>query len=140
MRPLHWNSSCSVFLPEIDAEHRTLFRLANELHVAASAHASEARVREALQAFLTDLEDHLSHEERLMRSTGYETYTWHKGQHDNARRRVRKAVKEFEAGDCGALVGLVEYLALWFRDHTGLTDRMMGAYLRNHERRAAVAS
>jgi hemerythrin-like metal-binding protein len=139
MRPLRWTSSRSVFLPQIDAEHRSLYRLANELQSSLLAHAPEERVREAIRAFLADLEEHFAHEERLMRSTGYEIYDWHKRRHDGARRRIGNAVKEFENGDREALVELIEYLDGWFRDHTALADRMMSTYLRNYERRAAVS-
>jgi hypothetical protein len=31
-------------------------------------------------------------------------------------------------------VELVEYLTSWLPEHAGLADRMMGAFLRNHQR------
>jgi hemerythrin len=140
MRPLQWNDSYSIFLPEIDAEHRNLFRLANDLHAALLSNAPEARLQEALQAFVADIEDHFSHEERLMRSTGYGSYLWHKRQHDGVRQRTKQALEQFAAGDREALSALLEHFAGWLRDHTGLTDRMLGAYLRNYERRPIVAA
>jgi len=51
---------------------------------------------------------------------------------------VRKRMKEFvpliEAGDLEAGKSLTEFLGHWLKDHTGLTDRMMGAFLRNQQR------
>jgi len=138
MRPLHWDSTHSIFLPEIDAEHRTLFRLANELLTAVLSRASDARIEEALQALATHVEEHFSHEERLMRSSDYETYPWHKRQHDGIRYRIKRTRKRFAAGDRDAILALVEHVIGWLRDHTSITDRMMGAYLRNYERRQAV--
>jgi hemerythrin-like metal-binding protein len=140
MPPLRWSVASSVFLPEIDAEHRSLFRLANAAHAAFLKGVPDARVHEALQAFTAELDEHLSHEERLMRSTGYEIYRWHKAQHDNLRRRVKKAIAKFAAGDREAVPTLLEQLNSWFRDHTGITDRMLGAFLRNRERSQSAAS
>lgn len=140
MRPLHWDSSYSIFLPEIDAEHRSLFRLANELQNALLTCAPQARLEESMQAFVAHVEEHFSHEERMMKFTRYETFLWHRRQHDGIRHRMRRARKSLAQGDREALLALVEHIGRWLRDHTSITDRMMGAYLRNYERQHAVVS
>ena len=49
--------------------------------------------------------------------------------------------RRVEAGESDALEMLMEFLAGWLKDHTSVTDRMMGAYVRNYERlHHAVAS
>ena len=35
---------------------------------------------------------------------------------------------------------MLEFLSRWFKDHVGLTDRMMGAHLRNYDRLHAAAA
>ena len=40
-----WSNAHSVYLPEIDAEHRTLYRLGDELHKAVLAGADAARLQ-----------------------------------------------------------------------------------------------
>ena len=61
-----------------------------------------------------------------------------KGQHDGARRQVKRFVKRIEEGDRKAGAELLEYLAGWLQNHIPVTDRMMAAYLRNFERRRAA--
>ena len=39
MSPFKWSSAHSTYLPEIDAEHRALYRLGDELHKALLAGA-----------------------------------------------------------------------------------------------------
>jgi len=34
----------------------------------------------------------------------------------------------------------LDYLSSWLNGHTGLTDRMMAAYLRNYDRHKAAAA
>ena len=141
MRPLRWTSSRSVFLPQIDAEHRSLVTVSQTSCRAPSAlaHAPEERVREAIRHF-ADLEEHFAHEERLMRSTGYEnlrlaqTAARRRSPQNRERREgVRKRRSQSPRRiDQVSLDG-------WFRDHTALADRMMSTYLRNYERRAAVS-
>jgi hemerythrin len=141
MLSFKWSKAHAVYLPEIDAEHRNIFRMAEELQKAATAGADSERVLTLLRGVLTATEAHFNREERLMRSLQYPLYTWHKQQHDTVRKRSRQVLKKFEAGEVGALEMLMGFLAGWLRDHTSVADRMMGAYLRNYERlHHAVAS
>lgn len=134
MSLFNWTKNYAVYLPEIDAEHRAIFLAGAELERAAAAHVPKARLRQMIQALVDHAEDHFSHEERLMREVRYEAFEWHKKQHDGVRRRLKEFGKRMEANDREAPGEMVEYLGHWLRDHTMLTDRMMGARLRNYHR------
>jgi hemerythrin len=123
MRAFQWSQENAVFQPEFDAEHRELFRLSGELQRAVESGADAPDIAEALRLLGVEVEAHFAHEERLMRSAGYSGYAWHKRQHDAARDRLQALAAE--PGE------LLRYLSGWFRDHTGVADRMMGASLRN---------
>jgi hemerythrin len=69
-----------------------------------------------------------------MRAARYGSLRWHKQSHDAAHRRVGQFVQRIEQGDAEAGPELVEYFTSWLHDHTRLADRMMGAFLRNHQR------
>jgi hemerythrin-like metal-binding protein len=77
---------------------------------------------------------HFAHEERLMRASRYSGYAWHLQSHDAARKRVRLAAERIGAGDASGVSELVDFCRGWLRDHTGLHDRMMSAYLRGYQR------
>ena len=130
----HWTRQNTVFVPEIDAEHRAIFTMGAELERAAAAHAPKTRLREMVRALAGHAEDHFCHEERLMREVRYQAFEWHKKQHDGVRRKLKEYTKRVEAGDREAPSELLHYLSHWLHDHTTLTDRMMGARLRNFER------
>ncbi len=132
MRRFHWTPGNTVFQPEFDAEHRELFRLGDELQRAVQARAEPRAIDEAIRRLAAEVESHFAHEERLMRSSGYSAYEWHKRQHDSARQRIQSL-----AGEPGELL---RYLAGWFRDHTGVADRMMTASLRNASRVREMAA
>ncbi len=129
-----WSNAYSVYLPEIDAEHREIYRLGNELHKALLAGAARAQLKPVLANLLEAEEQHFRHEERLMRAMHYDALAWHKRQHDAARKKSRELVKRIEAGDTAAAGELLQYLSDWLRDHISVPDRMMGAYLRNYLR------
>jgi hemerythrin-like metal-binding protein len=84
-------------------------------------------VRDHLRALSAHAEDHFSHEEWLLQSTSYPSYGWHRQQHDTVRRRLKLLVPLIEKGDQEATDLFLEFLSGWLQDHTGATDKMMGA-------------
>ncbi|MBZ5727146.1 MAG: hemerythrin family protein [Acidobacteriia bacterium] len=140
MRLFKWSKAEATFLDEIDAEHREIFRAAGELHEAILAGVAAPQVQEILKRLIAEFERHFRHEERLMRSVHYPIYDWHKRQHDTVRKRLRQFLPRIESGETGAAHLLLEFFAWWLKEHTRLTDCMMAAYVRNHERAMAVAS
>ena len=140
MRLFKWSKLHATYLSEIDAEHRTMFRLGDEFNEAVEAGVGAEHLLSMLQALTACAEDHFSHEERLMRAAHYDAYAWHKQQHDGVRRRLRQFAQGIEGGDTEAPLLVVEYLSDWIKGHTGLSDRMMAASLRNHDRLQALAS
>ena len=139
MRNFRWSEDNEVFLPQVDAEHRDLFRIADEMQQAIAAQAA-AEVKGRLDALAAHAEDHFSHEEWLMQSVKYPAYGWHKQQHNTARRRLGLLAPLIENGEPEAAELLLDFLEGWLRDHTGLTDRMMAAYVRNWERANATSA
>src|ERR1022692_2374685 len=127
-----WSSAHSVYLPEIDAEHRALYVLGNELHKAMLAGADPAQLKPIVMNLLESAEQHFRHEERLMRAIHYDAFAWHKHQHDATRKKAKALAKRIEGGDSAAAGELLKFLSDWMRDHLSVSDRMMGARLRNY--------
>ena len=141
MSSFKWSSAHSVYLPEIDAEHRGLFLLGEELQRAIAAGADVAGLRPVLVNLLESADVHFKHEERIMNASRYSAYAWHKKQHDAVRWRMRRFLRRIDAGDQSAAQELTEFLDSWLQTHTSVSDRMMGAYIRNFLRlNTAVAS
>ncbi len=93
-----------------------------------------SQLHEFLHRLIDCVEEHFAHEEKLMRGARYLSFDWHRQQHDTARKRIKQFVPLIEQGDRAAGQELVEFLTHWLDDHTMVTDRMMGAYLRNQGR------
>ena len=140
MQHFKWTKAHPVYLPQVDAEHRNLFQMAEELHQAVRTGLEAARVLELVRPFVTAIEEHFAHEERVMKTAACPDFAWHKQQHDNARKRAVNFLKDIEAGNSEAPMAFLEYVAKWFKDHMALTDRMMGAHVRNYERLHAKAA
>ena len=140
MKPFRWTKSNTVFIPELDGEHKTVFRIAGELQQALEAGAGTAELEPRLTELMEHCEAHFEREERLMRESVCPSYEWHKGQHNTARKSFRTFLPEIRQGNREALGMLLEFLAGWLRNHMALTDRIMAAHVRNYRRIAARAA
>jgi hemerythrin len=140
MRHFRWSEENEVFLTQIDAEHRDLFRIADELQQAVAGRTAPADVKRHLDVLLAHAEEHFSHEEWLMQSVQYAAYAWHKQQHNSARRRLKLFAPLIESGESEAAELLLDFLEGWLQDHTSVTDRMMAAHVRNYERANATSA
>ena len=134
MRSLKWSTSNAVFVTEIDDEHKEIFGAVSSVQEVFTSGGPVSEIPKLTQRLTSCLVDHFAHEERLMRAARYASLRWHKTSHDNARKRVGQFVLRIEQEDTKAVLDLVEYLTSWLHDHTRLADRMLGAFLRNHQR------
>lgn len=134
MRTFQWTPANDVFAPSIDDGHHTICQITGELQLALRGRTPLFKVQEILHRLISGMEDHFAYEEKLMHKTRYFSLTWHKGQHDAVRKRMRILAPLIEIGDVEAGKELVAILTRWLEDHTNVADRMLGAHLRNHER------
>lgn len=134
MASFRWNHSNEVFVPEIDREHQALYRMAEEARLAMKSASDSAQVTAGIRALLSETEDHFSHEERLMADSRFWGSDWHKRQHQTARKHLRNAIRAQEKGDQAKAERELKSLVSWLNDHTSIADRILGSYLRNHER------
>ena len=113
-----WSGAHSIYLPEIDAEHRAIYLLGDELHKALLAGADPAHLKPILANLLETAEEHFRHEERLMRAMHYTSFEWHKRQHNAARKRAKALAGRIESGDTAAAGELLRVpLGLAARSH-----------------------
>ena len=126
-------------MPEIDAEHREMFRLAGAFRDALLSCETSVRLNLLCRRLTAEINGHLSHEERLLRDAEYPAYGWHEHQHRTARSRLAALDREVQAGKSQPAFEALESLAAWMRDHTSVADRMAGSYLRNYWRTRACA-
>jgi hemerythrin-like metal-binding protein len=134
MRTYNRKDVSPVYFAAFDAEHLEVFNDVEELRLAVAGGAPAERVQAAIQQLAEHVGAHFAHEERMMRASRYSGYAWHLQSHDAARKRVRRAAGRVEQGDASGVSELVEFCKGWLRDHTGLHDRMMSAYLRSYQR------
>jgi hemerythrin len=130
MLAVKWTREANgVAVPEIDEEHQELFRLLEEIE---QTLAREPNAGALVRELAAHTARHFSKEEKMMKARRYPAYAWHKSQHDVVRQRAAELEKADRQGDREAVLASVNYLAAWFKTHTAVSDRMMGAFLRTN--------
>jgi hemerythrin len=132
VRSLQWTVENSVYLPELDEEHRMIFRLLQELRHAVVEGAAAVHLELKAQHLAAEVNGHFRHEERLMREARYPQAEWHKRQHATNCEQMATLAKAIHTGEQASIFESLEAMAKGIRDHISVADRMAGAYLRNH--------
>lgn len=130
MSLLSWNDNLSVGVATLDADHKKLVGMINELFDAMKA----GHGREALGKILDNLVDytkiHFAREENFFAKTGYPQAVVHKQLHDDLARQVLEVQKKYQAGAPGALsLEVMNFLKNWLLTHIQGEDKRYGPYL-----------
>lgn len=125
-----WKPEYSVQIPEIDTQHKRLFKLAAELHAA----MTEGKAQSVLDQLLARLVDytkvHFAHEERFMRQFNYPEAESHKQQHDQLTAQVLEMQKKFRGGQKTLSLSLMTFLKNWLEHHIGGSDQKYSIHIR----------
>ena len=138
---LQWNSTLSVGVAEIDAQHQELFRRVDRLLDSMLRNDRSEAVR--LLAFLGEyVVVHFGDEERLMDEVDYHERARHAGEHQQFRAGLRElALALAERGPTASLVLQLERETIgWLKDHVYFTDLALGRFVLAHRASAPARS
>jgi len=129
MALLTWKAEYSVNVNEIDAQHRKLVDMINELNDA----MAQGKARDVLGAILDKLvsytASHFAREEGLMQTHGYEGYQEHKDKHDKMTAKVLDLQRQFKSGQAAMTIEVMNFLKSWLDKHIVGTDMKYSAFM-----------
>jgi hemerythrin len=134
---LQWTSTLSVGVPELDEQHKELFRRIDRL-LDAMLHQDRSEAGRLL-AFLRDYAtEHFAAEERLMAEVGYPDAERHIEEHRVFAKELATLDAEFVTrGATASVVFRLERQAVgWLQDHVYFTDVALGRFV--HARQASA--
>lgn len=123
MEYFEWNDSLSVNDSLIDADHKTLIGMVNQLHEAADLGEDYITLSNILQRLATYTQEHFQREEDLMKSIAYPRFKAHKEQHRKLLERVTDLQKELNRAREVVAIETAELLRFWLSSHILLSDR-----------------
>jgi hemerythrin len=125
-----WTDDYSLGRPDIDREHKALFRIAQELNEAmlrGDAHEELASLFARLVAYTRF---HFSNEEALMRVANYPDTAGHIDEHDRLTAKVAALERQFEDGNATVTEETMKFLRRWLHHHILGTDQRVAVHLR----------
>jgi hemerythrin-like metal-binding protein len=130
MAYMEWSDKLSVGVASIDAQHKKLVGMVNDLFDAMKG----GRGREALAKILDGLAaytvSHFAYEEQLFLKTGYPESAAHKKEHDDLTKKVLDIQAKMKSGVSFSLsMEVMEFLKAWLLNHIMGSDKKYGPHL-----------
>lgn len=129
MKDLSWSSTLSVYVDEVDDDHRKLVGLFNMFMHAVADGDSVDYQRAALEELIACTAWHFRHEERLMVKYGYPDLDEHRKEHLDLIDAVDELRGRFLAPGRQITDDDIEYLEHWLVGHILTMDMKLGDFL-----------
>jgi hemerythrin len=118
-----WKDSYSVGIPKIDAQHKTLIDLTNQLHAAMKSGKAQQAMAKTLDDLVAYTDTHFAYEESLLISRRYSGLAAHQQQHRALVGQVRELSERFRAGRLTLSIETLQFLKTWLTSHILSSDQ-----------------
>ena len=126
MSLMTWTSAMSVGVPELDEDHRVLFRIINQLAESKENDDHVGILRQSLYSLLRYAEFHFAREEKVLAACEFPAMTHHKQEHRAFTNHMRKLAEALDDEELPAaeIVNqeLLDYLKDWLNHHILIED------------------
>lgn len=131
MALMEWNDKLSVGVDVIDADHKRLVELVNELHDAVKAARGKEALGKVLDGLISYTKTHFGREEAEMARTKYPKASEHIKEHVNLTKQVLDVQAKYKAGNHAVLsMEVMAFLRDWLLKHIQASDKALGDHLK----------
>lgn len=127
-----WNASYSVKVSAMDAQHKQLFVIIQELYSAMRSGHGKDVAGGVLKRLIDYTVKHFAEEEKLMEKHAYPQLSQHLAEHRALVNKVVAFKKDFDAGGASVTPELMTFLQKWLTDHIQSVDNKYGDFLNAH--------
>ncbi|MDQ7836228.1 MAG: bacteriohemerythrin [Humidesulfovibrio sp.] len=124
-----WDGSLALGHELIDAQHKSLVELVDQLHGACLDGAEGSDPRSVLMALYKYTMFHFSEEERLMKQANYAEYAEHKAEHDTFVSKLDALAVQAKQGRADIGQETLKWLVAWLLNHISVVDKRLAACL-----------
>lgn len=126
-----WREEYSVGVDELDAQHKKLVKLIDDLYRAMKAGDGREALVDALDRLMLYCKTHFETEERLLARYGYPESEAHKAKHAKMTQQVVKLRGDYRSGKLTSPIQITNFLKGWLSKHIQGTDRRYAGFLQN---------
>ena len=128
---IEWKDSYAIGVPAVDAEHRELIELINEVNRRLEAGEQGMTVSNFLGEIFARISAHFALEERIMRERGYDQLGPHKADHERLLDIIRDIMDDYEDHNVYDPATLGSRLNDWFSEHFRTHDARLHRHLQH---------
>lgn len=128
MKWIEWKNEYNINIPAIDAQHRRLVDLFNDLSQAQQNNKDTELHSRILGQLVNYTRTHFAYEENFMKTINYPLYEEHKTLHKSLIEQVVTLLEEYKKGDTNITDKILDIVALWLVKHILAEDRKIAAY------------
>ncbi|MCR6632033.1 MAG: bacteriohemerythrin [Magnetospirillum sp.] len=140
MATITWSEMMSVGVPALDADHKTLIGLINNLHRSVGDEEEYATLGSVLQALEEYADHHFAREERVMAACRYPSAETHARMHRRLTQQVRDLRAAYDADRTAVRAKqCLDFLHKWLIEHICSTDMDYRAWVIGHADAASAA-
>jgi len=125
-----WSEKYSVGIVELDAQHRRLFELYNQLIEAMYRGESLKVLQDALNSLIEYVVVHFTTEEQYMQKYAYPEFDKHKKAHIFLRDKTLQIHRNFSEGKPVLTAEVITFLRNWLKDHVMNMDKKYSKHLK----------
>jgi hemerythrin-like metal-binding protein len=118
-----WSDAYSVRIPQIDAQHKGLIRLINDLHSAMAAGKGKEASGTILDELIRYTESHFKYEEGMLRQRQYSNLAAHQTEHKKLTGQVVELRERFRSARLTMSVEVMQFLKNWLANHILVHDQ-----------------
>jgi hemerythrin len=128
-----WNDHLSVGVEAIDADHKKIVGMVNELYDAILAGCGRKKLDTLLDRLVDYTRYHFAREEELLTRTGYPDVAEHKREHDEMATWMNTAWHRYHNSSAIApSLDAINYLTDWLYNHVLGADQKFAPHLKVH--------
>ena len=125
-----WLEKYSVGIEQIDAQHKGLVRLINDLHAAMIAGQGSQNIGKILDELVHYTEEHFSYEENMLRERNFSRLIGHQLEHKRLTGQVVELREKYRNNSITLTMEVMRFLKDWLANHIMGHDQKYAAELR----------
>ncbi len=126
----NWNDGFEIGVQAVDAQHRRLFELMNQVYAHYRQEAGNGAVERTVDELVKVALQHLEDEEALQRRAGYVGFEAHQRIHERLRKDLGERITAYKSTKTeDALFDLIMFLKSWLMKHIYNEDRRFAGAL-----------
>lgn len=129
MQEMIWDNTMSVNVESLDAQHKTLFAIINELGGAMDSGITDVAIGSVLSKLIVYAQNHFEYEENCMAVACFANHEEHKCEHAALIKKVKTYEQEYLSGKTSVAVDVMNLLQQWLRHHIMKIDRQYSSHL-----------